>query len=79
MSAFLPCPKNPYEAKSKRFGTNFFGRGNFETADLGFVVWLLVITLMQIYNEKEQAGKRNTKRTIRGEIEHEENKAYSQI
>jgi hypothetical protein len=25
---------------------------------IDYVVWLLIITLMQIYNEKEQAGQR---------------------
>ena len=35
--------------------------GTSRQADIDCVMWLLVITLMQIYNEKQQNGQRNKK------------------
>lgn len=35
----------------------------------GWVAWLLVALLLQIYNEKEQTEKGNTKCTVGGERE----------
>jgi hypothetical protein len=36
------------------------------------IIWLLVVTLRQVYNQKEQAGKGNTQFTAGEKIEHQE-------
>ena len=53
VAAFCPCPKSLPEAKVKSFGLILLAEEiskQFKT-----VVWLLVLTFMKIYNEKEQA------------------------
>lgn len=47
------------EVKLKSFGLTVISRGDFEWQPItDCVTWLLVITLVQICNGKEQAGQR---------------------
>ena len=56
VAAFLLCPKSLPEAKY--FWKNLFSRGNSKNPGIDSVLWLLVLILMKIYIEKEQANKR---------------------
>lgn len=54
-ATFCSFPKSLPGAKLKSFWINGVCRGGFKTASVDSVLWLLVITLMQTYHEK-QAG-----------------------
>lgn len=51
LAAFYPCPKSLPKVKVKSFGLIPLAKEISKHS----VVWLLVLTLMKIYNEKEQA------------------------
>lgn len=59
-AAFCLCPKNLLEAKLKSFGLmsaeEISGEPNTDC-----VTWSLEIILVQIYNEREQAGQKKCK------------------
>jgi hypothetical protein len=46
--------QNLHEAKLKSFGLISFAEEISRQPNIDSVTWLVVITLMQIYNEKEQ-------------------------
>ena len=50
----LSGKKNLPEAKSKSFGLIQFAEEISKQYNIDFVIWLLVLTLIQIYKEKEQ-------------------------
>ena len=50
-----PCPKNLPEAKVKSFGLIPLEEEISKQPGIDSVIWLLVITLMEIYNEKKKA------------------------
>jgi hypothetical protein len=61
VAAFCPCLTSPLhkkrnlsEAKLKSFGLMTLAEISRQP-NIDSVLWLLVVTLMQIYNEKEQA------------------------
>lgn len=54
VAAFYSCPKNLLEVKLKSFRLISLA----EEISSNLAVWLLVITLLQVYNEKEQAGQK---------------------
>lgn len=58
MTAFCPCPKFLLEAKLKSFGLMLLAEKISIQSNVDAVLWLLVITFMQIYNEKEKARQR---------------------
>lgn len=51
------CPKNLPETKLKSFRLMVLAEVSRQPS-VDFVMWLLVVTFMQIYNEKEQVGQR---------------------
>ena len=55
VSAFCHCPKSLPEAKVKRFGLILLAEEISKQPCIDAVMWLLLFTLLQIYNEKEQA------------------------
>ena len=57
MAAFCPCQKSLPEAKVESFGLIPLVEETSKQCNLDTVGWLLVLTLMKIYNEKEQASK----------------------
>lgn len=63
MAVLCPSLKNLLEADLKSFGLIKLAEEISKQPSIDFVTWLLVFTLMQIYNEKEQA------RTQNGQIE----------
>lgn len=56
-------PKNIVEAKLKSFELQLTDDIS-KHPNTDRVTWLLVITLTQTYNKKEQGGERNTKCTV---------------
>lgn len=75
--AFCLCPKTVCEAKWKNIGSVMSAESISRQPSADYVEWLL-LTLVQIYNEKVQAGqreiqnvqsveKRNSKSVIRAE------------
>ena len=52
---FCPCLKNLPEAKVKSFGLIPLAEEISKQPHIDSVMWLLVIILRKIYNEKEQA------------------------
>ena len=54
VAAFCPCPKNLPEAKVKSFELNPLAEVSKQPSIDSSIVWLLVLTLRKIYNEKEQ-------------------------
>lgn len=55
VGAFCPCPKILPEAKVKSFKFIPWAEEISKQPSIDSVVWLLVLTLMKIYNEKNQA------------------------
>ena len=55
MTAFSLCPKCISEAQLKSFGLIPFAKEISKQPGIDSVVWLLVVTLIEIYHEKEQA------------------------
>ena len=56
VAAFCPCLKSLPEAKVKRFGLIPLAEKIIsKQSSINSVLWLLVITLLKIYNGKEQA------------------------
>ena len=55
LAVSCPCPKKLLEAKVKDFGLILLGEEISKQPKIDSVTWLLVVTLMKIYNEKEQA------------------------
>jgi hypothetical protein len=58
VAATCPCPKKLPERKQKTFGLMALAEEILRLPIIDCVTWLLVITLMQIYNVKEQVGQR---------------------
>lgn len=56
--AFCSYPKNLPEAKLKRFGIMSLVKEIPRSPNISSLTWLLVITLMQIYYENQQAEKK---------------------
>ena len=54
VAAFCSCPKSLFEAKMKSFGLILLAEEISKQCSIDSVMWLLVLTLMKIYNEKEQ-------------------------
>ena len=54
VAGFRPCLKNLPEAKVKRFRLILLAKEISRQPSLDSVVWLLLVTLTQIYNKKEQ-------------------------
>ena len=48
------CPKSLPEAKVKGFGSVLLAEEISKQSSIDSVMWLLVLTMMKIYNEKEQ-------------------------
>ena len=57
VAAFHPCPKSLPAAKLKNFGLIPLAEEISKQPSIDSVVWLLVLALMKIYNEKEQVQK----------------------
>ena len=57
VAAFSSCLKGLLEAKVKSFGLISLAEEISKQPSIDSVVWLLVVTLMKIYNEKEQVGQ----------------------
>ena len=55
VAVLCPCLKSLPEAKVKRFGLILLAEEISKQPIIASVVWLLVFTLVEIYNEKEQA------------------------
>lgn len=53
VAAFCPCLRNPPEAKLKDFELILLAEEISRQLYIDVVMWLLVITLEQVYNEKE--------------------------
>ena len=64
MAVLCPCPKNFPEAKLKSNGLISLVEEVLRKPNIDSIAWLLVITLMQIYYEKEQVNKKITKHNI---------------
>ena len=54
VDAFCPCPKSLLECKVKIFGLIPSAKEISKQPSVDSVMWLFVVTLMKIYNEKEQ-------------------------
>ena len=54
VAALCHCPKSA-KGKLKSFGIDGIRRGDLRHPSIDPVVWLLMVSLMQIYNEKEKA------------------------
>jgi hypothetical protein len=57
-TAFCLCPGNLPEAKLESFGLMVLAKEVSRQASIDSALWLLVVTLMQIYNEEEQAEQK---------------------
>ena len=55
VASFCPCPKSLPEAKVKSFGLIPLAEEISKQPSIDSVMWLLVLTLIEIYKEKEQA------------------------
>ena len=55
VAGFCSCKKNLPEAKLKSFGLIALAKEMSKQPSNDSVMWLLVFTLMQIYNETEQS------------------------
>ena len=55
MSAFCPCLKSLSEVQVKHFGLVPLAKEILKQSSVDSILWLLVVMLMKIYNEKEQA------------------------
>lgn len=55
VAVFWPCPKNLPEAKLKTNGQISLANEISRQHNIDSVGWILLVTLMQLYNEKEQA------------------------
>ena len=55
MAAFCPCLKSLSELQVKRFGLVPLAEEIFKQSSVVSILWLLVVMVMKIYNEKEQA------------------------
>ena len=53
MWLFVPCPKIMPEAKLKCFGLMILSEEISRQPDIDSVLWLLLVTHIQIYNQKE--------------------------
>jgi hypothetical protein len=53
VTAFCPCPKILSGVKLKGFGLMVLKWMISRQPSIGYVMWLLVVTLVQVYNEKE--------------------------
>ena len=54
-TAFIPCPKSLTEAKVKSFRLILVTKEISKQPSIDPVVWFLVVTLMRINNENQQA------------------------
>lgn len=63
MTAFCPCPKNLSKAKLKSFRITALPEISKQVC-IDSVMWLLVIILMQINYEKENAGQREIQNVL---------------
>ena len=64
MAAFRSYTQKLPKTKLKRIGLIFFKEKISRQPNTDSVVWLLVIMIIQVYNEKASKAKRNTKCTI---------------
>lgn len=71
MTDFCPCPKCLSEAILKSLGLVALAEGIFKKPSIDSVERLLVFTLMEIYNEKEQAEQ--------GEIQNVQRKGHQKV
>ena len=53
VTAFCPCLKSLPEAKVKSFGLIPLAEEISKQPSIDFVMWILMVTLMKIYSEKE--------------------------
>ena len=53
VAAFCPCLKSLLETKVNSFGLTVLAEEISKQPSLDSLVWILVVTLMKIYNEKE--------------------------
>lgn len=67
VAAFSLCPKILLEVKLKSGRLMVLAGKISRQPVMGCIMWLLLATIMQIYNE---AGQRNTKYTVWGEKQH---------
>lgn len=63
VAAFYSCPKNLPQADMESFGLMSLAEEISIQTHVNSVMWLLMIALTQIYNEKEQASKEKKKKT----------------
>ena len=54
VAAFHHCPESLPEAKVKSFGLILLAEEISKQPSIDSVMWFLVVTLMKIYNKKEQ-------------------------
>lgn len=54
---YYPCPKNMAEAQLKTLGLTACAEEISRRPNVGCVVWLLAVTLMEICNEKEPSNQ----------------------
>lgn len=64
--------KNLPEAKLKSYGQIPLSEDISKQPSIDCVMWLLMPSLMQIYNEKEQVEQGKIQTTVGGEKEHQE-------
>jgi hypothetical protein len=55
MADFFPCLKNMLEAKLKSLGLMVLSKEISGCSGIDLVMWLLVVTLMRVYNEKQHS------------------------
>lgn len=58
MAAFCPCPKNLLRAKFKSYGLNSWVGQISRQPNINSIMWLLIITLIHVYSEKEHVGQK---------------------
>lgn len=79
VAAFCPCMKNLSKIKLKSFRLMYLTEENSRQPKIDSMMWLLVVTLMQVYSEKRAGrAKRIIKCTIWGENEHQKICCWSQ-
>ena len=67
VTVFYPCPKNLPEAKLKTFGLTALVEKILRPPFTDCGTWPLVITLMQIYNDREKLGQKEIQTVQFGE------------
>ena len=58
VAVFSPCPENLPKTKSKSITLISLLGAIFRQPNINYVVWLLVITHIHVYNGKEQVGQK---------------------